>query len=83
MVGWIFVILIAVLMLYTADTVTYIITWIVSYLDAVFSAFGIHLEVFEYLDLLYPYFRSAVQVVAIGTIAVAILHIVLSIREQA
>jgi hypothetical protein len=82
MVGWIFVIAFAVLTLYTADTVTYLITWLVSYLNAALSAIGIRIEAFDYLDILYPYFRSTVQVIAIGTIAVAILHIATSIREQ-
>jgi len=83
MVGWIFVIATAILVLFTADSVVYFITWIVSYLNAALSSVGLHIEVFDYLDILYPYFRSAVQVMAIGTIAVAVLHIVTSIREQA
>jgi len=33
--------------------------------------------------MLYPYFRSAVQIIAVGAIAAAVLHIVLSIREEA
>ena len=82
MVGWIFVIALAVLMLYTADTVTYIVTWLISSLNAALSAAGLRIEAFDYLDILYPYFRSAVQVIAVGTIAVAVYHIVTSIREQ-
>jgi len=83
MVGWILLIAMAVLMLYTADTVVYVVTWLVTYLNAAFSALGIRIEAFDYLDMLYPYFRSAVQIIAVGTIAAAVLHIVLSIREEA
>jgi hypothetical protein len=83
MVGWIFAILVAVLTLYVADTVVYVVTWLVSYLDAALSAVGIHIEAFEYLDILYPYFRSAIQAMAIGVIAVAVIHIATSIKEQA
>jgi hypothetical protein len=82
-VGWILAIAVAVLMLYTADAVVYVVTWLVSYLSAAFSALGIRIEVFDYLDILYPYFRSAVQIIAAGVIAAAVLHIVLSIREEA
>ena len=82
MVGWILLIAVAVLMLYTADTVVYVVTWLVSYLNAAFSALGIRIEVFDYLDMLYPYFRSAVQIIAVGVITVAVLHIVLSVREE-
>jgi hypothetical protein len=82
MVGWIFVIAIAILMFYTADTVVYVVTWLVSYLNAALSAVGLRIEVFDYLDILYPYFRSATQATAVGIIAVAVLHIATSIREQ-
>jgi len=82
MVGWIFLILVAILMLFTADTVVYLMTWLVSYLNAALSSVGIRIEAFDYLDIMYPYFRSAVQSIAIGTIAVAVLHIVASIREE-
>jgi hypothetical protein len=82
MVGWIFAILIAIFMLYTADTVVYLVTWLVAYLNAAFSAVGIRIEAFDYLDILYPYFRSAIQAIAVGTIAIAVYHIVTSIREQ-
>ncbi len=82
MIGWILVIAVAVLMLYVADAVVYVVTWLVAYLNTAFSALGIYLEVFEYLDILYPYFRTAVQIIAIGTIAVAVFHIVTSIREK-
>jgi hypothetical protein len=81
-IGWILLIAVAVLMLYTADTVVYVVTWLVSYLNAAFSALGIRIEAFDYLDMLYPYFRSAVQIIAGGVIAAAVLHIVLSIREE-
>jgi hypothetical protein len=81
-VGWILAIAVAVLVFYTADTVVYIATWLVSYLNAAFSALGIRIAAFDYLDILYPYFRSAVQVIAIGTILAAALHIAMSIREQ-
>ena len=83
MVGWILLIAVAVLMLSAADAVVYIVTWLVTYLNAAFSALGIRIEAFDYLDMLYPYFRSAVQIIAGGVIAVAVLHIVLSIREEA
>jgi hypothetical protein len=82
-IGWILLIAVAVLMLYTADTVVYVVTWLVTYLNAAFSALGIRIEAFDYLDMLYPYFRSAVQIIAVGVIAAAVLHIVLSIREEA
>jgi hypothetical protein len=82
MVGWIFIIATAVIMFYAADTVVYVVTWLVSYLNLTLSAVGIQIEVFSYLDILFPYFRLAVQVMAIGIIAVAVLHIVTSIREQ-
>jgi len=74
---------VAVLMLSAADAVVYVVTWLVTYLNAAFSALGIRIEAFDYLDMLYPYFRSAVQIIAGGVIAVAVLHIVLSIREEA
>lgn len=83
MVGWILLIAVAVLMLSAADAVVYVVTWLVTYLNAAFSALGIRIEAFDYLDMLYPYFRSAVQIIAGGVIAVAVLHIVLSIREEA
>ena len=83
MIGWILLIAVAILMLYVADTVVYVVTWLASYLSAALSALGIRIEVFDYLDMLYPYFRSAVQVIAAGIITVAVLHIVLSIREEA
>ena len=82
MIGWILLIAVAVLMLYVADTVVYVVTWLVSHLNAAFSALGIRIEAFDYLDMLYPYFRSAVQIIATGVIAAAVLHIVLSIREE-
>ncbi len=82
MVGWIFVIAVAVLMLYVADAVVYVVTWMVAYLNAAFSALGIRLEVFDYLDILYPYFRAAVQITAAGIIAVAVIHITTAIRER-
>jgi hypothetical protein len=82
-VGWILLIAVAVLMLSAADAVVYVVTWLVTYLNAAFSALGIRIEAFDYLDMLYPYFRSAVQIIAGGVIAVAVLHIVLSIREEA
>jgi hypothetical protein len=82
MVGWILAIAVAILALYAADAVVYVVTWMVAYLDAAFSALGLHIEVFSYLDMLYPYFRATIQVTAIGTILVAVLHIALSIKEQ-
>jgi hypothetical protein len=82
MVGWIFVIAVAILMFYTADTVVYVVVWLVTYLNAALSAVGIRIEVFDYLDILYPYFRSTVQAMAIGVIAIAVLHIVTAIRER-
>jgi hypothetical protein len=82
MVGWILAIAVAILMLYAADAVVYVVTWMVGYLDAAFSALGVHIEAFTYLDMLYPYFRSAVQIIAVGVILIAVLHIALSIREQ-
>jgi len=82
MIGWIAAILVAVLMLYAADAVIYVATWMVAYLNAAFSAIGMRIEAFEYLDMLYPYFRSAVQIIAVGIIAVAVLHIATSIRER-
>jgi hypothetical protein len=82
MVGWILVIAVAILMLYAADTVVYVLTWLVSHLNAALSTVGIRLEVFDYLDILYPYFRSATQAMALGVIAVAVFHIVTAIREQ-
>jgi hypothetical protein len=81
-IGWILVILVAILMLYTADIIIYVVTWMVAYLDTAFSLLGIHIKVFEYLDILYPYFRSAVQIIAGGIILVAVFHIVTSIRER-
>jgi hypothetical protein len=72
----------AVLMLFAADAVIYVVTWLVAYLDAAFSAVGVRIEAFDYLDTLYPYFRSAVQIIAAGAILVAVFHIALSIREQ-
>ena len=81
-IGWIITILVAILMLYAADAVIYVVTWMVSYIDAAFSPLGIHIEVFEYLDILYPYFRSAVQIMAVGIAVVAVFHIVTSIRER-
>ena len=83
MVGWIFLILVAILMLFTADTVVYLVTWLVAYLNAALSAVGIRIEAFDYLDIMYPYFRSAVQATAVGVIAVAVLHIAVSIKEEA
>jgi hypothetical protein len=82
MIGWILVILVAVLMLYVADAVVYVVTWLVAYLDAALSALGVHIEVFQYLDMLYPYFRSAVQIIAIGVILIAVIFITMSIRER-
>jgi len=82
MIGWILVILVAILMFYVADTVVYVVTWMVAYLNAAFSAIGMRIEAFEYLDMLYPYFRSAVQIMAGGVILIAIFHIVTSIRER-
>jgi hypothetical protein len=81
-IGWILVILFAILMFYTADAVIYVVTWLVAYLDAAFSALGVHIDVFTYLDMLYPYFRSTVQVMAVGIILIAVFHIVTSIRER-
>ena len=82
MIGWIISILVATLMLYVADAIIYVVTWVVAYLDAALSAIGIHIEVFDYLDMLYPYFRSTVQIMAAGVILIAIFHIVTSIRER-
>jgi hypothetical protein len=82
MIGWILVILVAILMFYVADTVVYVVTWMVAYLNTAFSAIGMRIEAFEYLDMLYPYFRSAVQIMAGGVILIAIFHIVTSIRER-
>jgi TPP-dependent pyruvate/acetoin dehydrogenase alpha subunit len=82
MVGWILAIIVAIIMLYVLDAVVYVVTWFVSYLGAAFSAVGIHIEVFDYLDMLYPYFRTTVQIVAIGIILVAVFHITMAIREQ-
>jgi hypothetical protein len=83
MVGWILVIAVAIITLYAADTVVYLITWFVSFLNAAFSVLGFRIEAFDYLDILYPYFRSTVQALAVGTVLVAVFHIVTSIREQA
>ncbi len=82
MVGWILVIAVAILMLYAADAVIYVVTWMAAYLDAALSTLGVHIEVFTYLDMLYPYFRTAIQVTAAGIILIAVLHITLSIRER-
>jgi len=82
MAGWIFIIAVAILMFYTADTVVYVVTWLVSYLNAALSAVGLRIETFDYLDVLYPYFRSTTQAMAVGIITVAVLHIAMSIREQ-
>ena len=82
MVGWILLIITAVLMLYIADTVVYVITWLVAMLDAAMAAVGVHIEVFKYLDVVYPYMRTFVQVLSIGLLAIAILHITTSIRER-
>jgi len=82
MIGWILAILVAILMLYAADAVIYVVTWMVAYINTALSALGVRIEVFEYLDMLYPYFRSAVQIIAIGIVLVAIVHIVTSIRER-
>jgi hypothetical protein len=82
-IGWILVIAVAIITLYTADTVVYLITWLVSYLNAAFSTLGIRIEAFDYLDILYPYFRFAVQALAVGAILAAVFHIVTSIRERA
>ena len=82
MVGWILVIATAIIMFYSADTVVYVVTWLVTYLNAALSAVGLRLEVFDYLDILYPYFRTTVQVMAIGVFVVAVLHIATSIKEQ-
>jgi len=82
MVGWILVIAVAIITLYAADTVVYVVTWLVSYLNTAFSAVGFRIEVFDYLDIMYPYFRSTVQALALGTILVAVFHIAMSIREQ-
>jgi len=73
---------VAIVTLYAADTVVYLITWLVSYLNAAFSAVGIRIEAFDYLDILYPYFRSTVQALAVGAILAAVFHIVTSIRER-
>ncbi len=83
MVGWILLIIFAILMLYIADTVVYIITWLVAMLNTALASVGIHIEAFRYLDILYPYMRTFVQSLSIGILAVAILHITLSIRERA
>ena len=82
MIGWILVIAVAIIALYIADTVVYLITWLISFLNAAFAALGFRIEAFDYLDILYPYFRTTVQVLAAGTILVAVVHIVTSIREQ-
>ena len=82
MVGWIFIIAAAIFMLFTADTVVYVVTWLVSYLNAALSAVGIRIEAFDYLDIMYPYFRTTVQTTAIGVILIAVIHIVTAIREQ-
>jgi hypothetical protein len=81
-IGWILVILFAILMFYTADAVIYVVTWLVAYLDAAFSALGVHIDVFTYLDMLYPYFRSTAQITAVGILLIAVFHIVTSIRER-
>jgi hypothetical protein len=82
MVGWILVIIVAIQLFYAADSVIYTVTWLVSNINAAFSIFGFRIETFNYLDILYPYFRSTVQVIAVGIILVAVFHIVTSIREQ-
>jgi hypothetical protein len=81
-VGWILLIITAVLMLYVADTIVYIITWLTATLSTALAAVGVHIDVFSYLDIMYPYMRTLVQVLSIGILAVAILHITLSIRES-
>jgi hypothetical protein len=81
-IGWILLIVVAVVMLYAADAAIYVVTWMVAYLSAALSALGVHVDVFTYLDMLYPYFRSAVQILAGGIILVAVIHIVTSIRER-
>jgi len=82
MIGWILLIIIAILMLYVADTIVYIITWLVAVFGTVLAPIGIQIEVFKYLDIMYPYMRTLVQVLSIGVLAVAILHITMSIREK-
>jgi hypothetical protein len=82
MIGWILTILVAILMLYAADAVIYVVTWLAAYLDAAFSALGVHIEVFTYLDMLYPYFRTTIQIIALGIILIAVFHIAMSIRER-
>jgi hypothetical protein len=82
-IGWILVIIVAILMLYVADAVVYMITWMVAYLNSALSALGLSIEAFKYLDMLYPYFRSAVQIIAVGVIVAAVFHIVTAIRERA
>jgi hypothetical protein len=82
MVGWILLIAVAVIMLYAADAVIYVVTWMVAYIDAALSPLGIRLEVFDYLDLIYPYFRSTIQALAVGVILIAVFHITLSIKER-
>jgi hypothetical protein len=83
MVGWIFAIIIAIQLLYAEDAVIYTVTWLVYSINAAFSAVGLRIEALDYLDIWYPYFRSTVQVIAVGIILVAVLHIATSIREQA
>lgn len=82
MVGWLLVIVLGLLLLFAADSVVYVVTWAAAWLEEVFRNVGVEVEIFKYLDIVYPYMRSTTQALGIGIFAVAVLAIVAAIKER-
>jgi hypothetical protein len=76
MIGWILVIVLAFLLIYTADLVANLAVWLLSMLSQYLPI------TFDFLDVLMPYARSAVQVLGGGLVVVAVLAIAHSILEE-
>jgi hypothetical protein len=76
MIGWILVIVLAFLLIYTADLVANLAVWLLSMLSQYLPI------TFDFLDVLMPYARSAVQVLGGGLVVVAVLAIAHSIIEE-
>jgi len=82
MVGWLLVIVLGLLIFFAADSVVYVVTWVAAWLEEVFLSIGVEVEIFKYLDIVYPYMRSTTQALGIGIFAVAVLAVVAAIKEQ-
>jgi hypothetical protein len=82
MVGWLLVIVLSLLLFFAADSVVYVVTWVAAWLEEVFLSIGVEVEIFKYLDTVYPYMRSTTQALGIGIFAVAVLAVVAAIKER-